>query len=797
MRQFKLFAAMMLLGFSSGIFLYAQEDEYGNLDSLKEYSAPSITVTANKAEKRKSPVPFEEITQSEISDNHTVKDITLMLSELPSLITYSESGNFIGYSNIKMRGFDQRRIAVMVNGVPQNDPEDHNMYWINLADITSSLDNIQVQRGAGVSAYGAAAIGGSINLTTSDFVKQKGVKVYSGVGYQTFGEYDEIRANTSKFAFEASSGLIDDKYAVYTRLTRINSFGYRDQSWAFMNGYFMSAARFDNNFSTQINVYGGNQYDGLVYNGIAKSWNDDLSLRRSNYSYWAYDESGNVIYDTPRRDVAVEEFSQPHYEILNDWQINENLKLKSTLFFYTGEGYFDFSGAGWTDASTFFLTPEYGWEEGIEPQNTLIRAWVGNKHGGWIPRLTWKNDRHETTVGLEMRLHRSEHWGKIEYAENLPTGFDPNYKFYEYDGKRDIFSIFASERYFLTDKFILSAEGQLVRHTYKIGDELLGGRYSEYNSTDGLISGNDDIFDVKYLFFNPRIGANYNFTDRQNAYISFAYTQREPRMKNLYDASDAATGGAVPLFAKDTVGGSIVYDFDEPIVKPEKMFNIETGWSFKSDKFYINTNFYWMEYYDELVKSGQLDIFGQPVDGNAPRTRHYGIELSGSAILFHSLKFGQLELSGNFTYSQNKIIDFDYITSSGDEISLEDNNIAGFPDLMGNMRISYKINDLYASVLLKYVGEFRTDNFGDMLTENQKIIDDLAWDYYDDNLNDAYTVLNANLNYTFRNILSLNTLTIQMQVLNLTNELYMQNGIGKEFFPAAERSVFFGIELGI
>lgn len=796
MRNLKLIiATAFMLSFA---YVFADEAKnIDNLDSLAEYKTPSITVSANKAEKRKSPVPFEEITQSEIAQMHTGKDITLLLSEMPSIITYSESGNFMGYNNIKMRGFDQRRIAVMVNGVPQNDPEDHNMYWINLADLTSSLDNIQVQRGAGVSTYGAAAIGGSINLTTSDFVKQKGVKLYSGVGYQTFD--DEIRANTSKLAFEASSGLIDEKYAVYGRLTRMNSWGYRNQSWAFMNGWFLSAARFDNNFSTQINVYGGNQYDGLVYNGIPKNWNSDLELRRSNYSYWEYGSEGKEFsWGSKRRDVAIEEFAQPHYEILNDWQINNKLQLKSTLFYYSGEGYFDFSGAGWTDSTTFYLTPEYGWEGNTNPDNALIRAFVGNKHGGWIPRLIWKGDRHETTLGMEIRLHRSDHWGKIEYAEDLPSGFDPNYKFYEYQGERDIFSVFGSERYYLTDKFILSGEAQLVRHSYRISDEILGGRYSQYNTVDGgTVSGDGDLFEVNYLFFNPRVGANYNFTDAQNAYLSFAFTQREPRMKNLYDASDAATGGATPLFEKDTTSGDIKYDFDKPIVEPEKMFNVEAGWSFRNPKYYLNLNFYWMEYFDELVKSGQLDIFGQPVDGNAPRTRHYGIELSGSAILYNSLKYGNIQIAGNFTYSQNPIIDFDYITSNGEEISLNDNSIAGFPDIMGNMRLTYSLSDFYFSLLMKHVGEFRTDNFGDMLTENQTIMNDLSWGYYSDNTNDAYTVLNANINYTFRELLGLNSLKLQLQVINLTNELYMQNGIGKEFFPAAERSAFIGIEMGL
>lgn len=809
MRRLNFLLAVILFSFIS---IYAQEgsskdDENINEDSLKVYQMPSISVSTSRAEERRSPVPFNEITEAEIAKQHTTHDLPLMLNSMPSIVAYSESGNFIGYSNINMRGFDQRRISVMVNGIPQNDPEDHNMYWINLADLTSSLDNIQVQRGAGISNYGAAAIGGSINLVTKNFAKQRGVKVYSGVGYQQFGaeSKDDLKATMSKFAFEANSGLVNDKYAVYGRLSRINSWGYRDQSHAFMDGYYLSAVRFDENFSTQVNVFGGHQNDGLVYNGIPKDWNDDHDKRLSNYSYWDYDLSTDdpddiVPWSAPRRAVAVEQFAQPHYEILNDWQIDDNLSLKSSLFYYSGEGYFDYSGTGWTDSTTYFLTPEYGWDESIStnPGNPLIRAWVGNKQGGWIPRLIWKGDKHHTMVGAEVRIHRSDHWGKLEYAEDLPPGYNPSYKFYEYNGERDIFSIFAREQYQITPKLLLNAEGQLVRHTYIINDEKLGGEFTEYPVSGGGSVGNGgDLFEVNYLFFNPRLGANYNINEEQNVYTSFAYTSREPRMKNLYHASDAATGGASPLFKADTSGGVKGYDFDEPLVKPESMFNVELGYSYEDPRYFFNANFYWMEYYDELVKSGQLDIFGDPVDGNAPRTRHYGLELQASAAVIQSMDYGILKIGGNFTYSQNNIIEHDYITGSGVKISLEGNKIAGFPDMLGNLRITYNYHDLFFSLSAKHVGEFRTDNLGDLLTTDQRIKDDLASGYYADNTNDAYTVLNANLNYTFRNVLGFRSLKLETQIINLTNNLYMQSGEGKEFFPAGERQFFLGIQMGI
>jgi len=245
-------------------------------DSVKMYKIPSVTVTADRAEEGKSPVPFSNLTKAEIEKTYTFEDLPEMLTELPSIISYSESGNNIGYSYLTMRGFSQHRIAVFVNGIPQNDPEDHGVYWIDMPDIASNVDNIQVQRGAGMVNYGAASIGGSINLTTSNFVNKRGINVYSGIGFQEYGANGTTYQPTmSKYSIEMSSGMVDN-YAVYGRLSRINSDGYRDNMWAELNSYFFSAVRFDDNFTTQINVFGGPLSDGLGYTGLPKDSEEQI-----------------------------------------------------------------------------------------------------------------------------------------------------------------------------------------------------------------------------------------------------------------------------------------------------------------------------------------------------------------------------------------------------------------------------------------------------------------------------------------------------------------------------------------
>jgi len=763
-------------------------------DSTRVYTVPSVTVTSTRADAATSPVPFSEISRAELKDRYTAQDMPALIADLPSAFFYSDNGNGIGYSYVKMRGFDQRRIAVMINGIPQNDPEDHNVYWIDVPDAASNMQSIQVQRGAGLINYGAAAIGGSINLTTTNFTDSRFIRVSSGIGYQQFGANSTtiLAPITSKFGLEVSSGLTG-KYAFYGRLSRINSDGYRANSWAELNSFFLSAARFDEDVTTQINVFGGPIADGLAYNGLPKQYITDLNLRRSNFNAFDYDSTGtNLAYTSTRRAQEIENFSQPHYEMLNDWFISENLTLKSALFYYTGTGFFDYD-ASWADAATLRMTPEYGFRDSIIPGNTLIRGAVENRHGGWIPRLVWNHEDGELTLGAEFRLHSSYHYGKVQFAENLPSGIDPDFHIYDYDGGRSIFSVFGQEQYRISEKTRLNIEAQLVQHTYTIANEKAGGVFTRYATPSGTIAGENELFAVKYLFLNPRVGVLHSFSDEFNGYASIALTSREPRMRNIYAAEDAYFG-AQPLFArsKDTL-----FDFTQPLVNPERMMDIEIGGRYKSanGNCAVGVNGFLMEFTNELVKSGRLDIFGNPIDGNAPRSRHYGVEVDGNALLTDMKDAGKIILSGNISFSQNRFVEYDYYLSSTEKISLNDNPIAGFPDLLANLRLSYHAGGLNASVLFKYVGAFYSDNFGDKLNGYRVNFPGIT--SYADNKADAYSIVNIDLAYEFTSIFSLETLRLHAHCTNVLNALYAANAEGREFFPAAERGFYLGIDLGL
>jgi iron complex outermembrane receptor protein len=690
-----------------------------------------ITVTATRGRERETPATFSTLEKLDIRDRYTTQDIPVLLSELPSSTWYSESGNGIGYTYLNIRGFDARRVAVMVNGIPQNDPEDHNVYWLDFPDLAASLEDIQVQRGAGSAFYGPPAIGGSVNLVTSSFARERSAEF--SAGYGSF--------NTRRYSASLFSGLIDGRWAIHARLSKVLSSGYREKSWIDFNSYFLGMMRVDETMTTQINFYGGPVSDGLAYYGIPKKDTGDRDRRRAN---------------PIKRPEEMENFSQPHYELFHEWRLNSTLTLNNTFFLVLGDGFFDYDGS-WATLSYYRISPQVGDPDTMYLPGSLIRAEVSNRQYGWLPRLSWKHEGGEMMIGGEFRVHRSVHWGRLQWSDALPPGIPYDYRYYDYRGAKDIVSLYVHELYSVRPNFNIMADLQYAYNKYRLYDEKFVGTE----------------FAVPYHFINPRLGLNYNFDQRWNAYISAAYTSREPRLKNLYDAAEASTppswGRVVPQFGLRSDG---TYDFSRPLVRPEALFNLEIGGGFTSNANRVVFNAYWMEFSDEIVKSGQVDRFGQPITGNADRTRHIGLELSGRTRMENGLEF-----SGTATLSMNRFIHMiDY--STGTPVALDANPIAGFPETLANVRVTYRTGGFSVSVSGKYVGKQYTDNFKN-----------------EDNTVDPYFVSDGWMSYQFDGLPGGTKAEVKLQVNNIFDVLYAAYGEGTQFFVGAERNAFFNLTI--
>ena len=711
-------------------------------------SGPLVSVTVSQARKRVSAVSFSEINKQKLAADYSIQDMPELLSEMPSTTFYSETGSGLGYNYLSIRGFGQRRISVLVNGIPQNDPEDHNVYWVDFPDLAANVQQIQVQRGAGSSFYGPAAIGGSINILTNYFSPKPKLTAYFGAGSY----------NTKKWSASYNSGLLADKLVLFSRVSNMKTNGYRDGGWIDFWSYFMGAALYTKNQTLRLHVYGGPIEDGLVYTGLPKLVNNYDNLRRKNYSYWEVNEAADSItFAIERRKDETEHFSQPHFELLHEYKINRNMALNNSLFYIHGSGYFDYDGS-WGTPLYFRLSPEYGYDANLTiPGDALIRAYVKNNQIGWLPQLSWRDGNEEMVIGAELRTHRSLHWGRLQKGSGLPEGItgDNGRHYYEYRGGKDIASVYFHQTHELRPNLIFLGD---MQYTFK--------RYHLY---DEKFLQND--FTVDYQFLNPRIGLNYNINPASNIYLSLSRTSREPRLKNYYDAAEASTpeawGAVIPQFELNQNG---TYNFNKPLVKPEILDGFEAGYVFHSAKFQGFINLYYMSFRDEIIKSGALDRFGQPVTGNADRTLHQGIEIGGKALLTP-----KLSISGNFSYSANKLVSYSVFVSDTTPIKLDGNPIAGFPDLLANLRLTYAWNDFYAFLAGRFSGKMYTDNFA---SESRTV--------------DPFTVLNFNLNWKL-NTIGLDGITLQVQLNNLLDNRYLAYGEGDSYFPAATRNGFIGI----
>lgn len=721
-----------------------------------------IIVTATRAKRGQTPAAFSNMKNEEIEQLYWAQDVPVLLSTLPNVFAYSDAGNGVGYSYLKIRGFDQKRISVMLNGIPLNDAESHEVFWIDLPDFAANVQDIQVQRGVGSSLYGPSSMGGSVNLITNDFSAVPELKVQTG-----YGSY-----NTKKLSVSGNSGLINDSYVFYGRYSRIHTDGYRDKSWTKMYSYFIGLARYDENMTFKFNTYGGPEESHLAYKGIPA---ESLQTNR-RYNELQYEDE-------------IDHFNQPHYEFIHDWKINDNLELANTLYYFHGEGYYN-QKRDRKDIEEYFpeiysimvsdttLAPRdyYDLDDlgyfvvdtlglySLKKVDLVRRRTVKEYDWGWIPRLTMKHKKGALTFGGEMRIHSGHHFGEVRWASVYPAGYEPNVRYYDYHGKSNTFTIFAHETYNLASRLTIMANLQYQRHNYKLEDD------KRFNVT----------FNRDYDFISPRGGINYRVNENVNVFVNASTTSRQPAFKDIYDPTDYWSN---PDY-KDTnfVEAADGWEFVGKELKPEKLFDLELGADFnkKTDNlvFKGSVNLYRMQINDELIPyAGQIDDNGYPISGNADETIHQGLELSFDAFIQN-----ELSLTGNLSLNDDHFVSykeygFDWDNWVPIEYDRSEKRIGGFPKMLANYRLSYILDHLDFGISGRYVGKQFIDN-----GEEHEL--------------DAYHILNADISYDFGHLIGFNSLKATLRINNLTDTEYEAAGYIEEddglprYMVGAERNFY-------
>ena len=273
-----------------------------------------VNVSANRAILGITPVSFSNLSDKEIDTRYSAEDVPMVLATEPGVWAYSESGNGTGYSYVSIRGFDQSRIAVLIDGVPLNDNESHQVYWVDHGDILSDAKNVQIQRGIGNSLYGSSAFGGSINLNTQISSENREIEIEMGSG----------EWNTRKYRARYRSGNdFGDNLSISFRTSQIKSDGYRDFHNSKQNGMFFGLEHRGTKFINQFRALIGYENTQLAWDGI---YLDDINDRKKR-------RFGKKAY--------TDDFLQKIFSVNTFGKLRENLFLRNVSYFVSGKGYYE------------------------------------------------------------------------------------------------------------------------------------------------------------------------------------------------------------------------------------------------------------------------------------------------------------------------------------------------------------------------------------------------------------------------------------------------------------------------
>lgn len=672
---------------------YAQEESILN-DTI---NLDEVLVKATRVDK-KAPFVRTNITKEEIESRNLGQDIPVLLNFLPNVVSTSDAGNGIGYTGIRVRGSDASRVNVTINGIPLNDSESHGVFWVNLPDFASSTQSMQLQRGVGSSTNGAGAFGASLSLSTNGIREKAFAELdFSGGSYSTLKASAQFGSGTIK-----GKGKFKSEFA--GRVSTIQSDGYIDRASSNLKSVYLSASIFSESTLIKAIAFGGHERTYQAWYGI-----DEETLktdRTYNPAGEIYDENGDL---TGFYDNQVDDYKQDHYQLHlnhdfgNEW-------IGNLAFHYTyGRGYYE-QYENDADFSVYGFEPINVNGEDINSTDLVQRKWLDNDFYGTTFSLLKNFAKVNLILGGSLSQYDGDHYGEVQWAKYGSEMIDQ--RFYENEGTKSDYNVFAKAEYALNDKWNLYGDLQY--------------RYVSYE-VEGIDEGPIAIgLEDQNNFFNPKFGLSY-FMDKSNFFFSYAKGHKEPKRAD-YLANNQ--------------------------VKPESLDDFELGWNYDTNNFRLKTNVYYMYYVDQLVLTGNIDDVGNPIADNIGKSYRLGLEID-AAVRFSK----QLTWQPNLAISTNKNID-KYYEFDGQLQDFGNTDLAFSPNFIAGSNINYQpFQGFQVNLLSKYVGEQYMSNIE--IAASQL---------------DAYFVNDLQVRYEITTNKLLKSIIFSGLVNNLFNVKYVSNG---------------------
>ena len=453
-----------------------------------------FVVYATRASDR-TPTTFKTIGREEIAKLNLGQDIPILLNFTPSVVTYSDAGAGIGYTGLRIRGSDQTRINVTVNGIPLNDAESHGVFWVNKPDFASSVENIQIQRGVGTSTNGAATFGASMNIQTDRHHEE------------AYGELDNSFGsfNTWRHMVKVGTGLLNNRWAFDARLSQITTDGYIDRATSDLRSFFLSGGYFGEKHVVKANMFSGTEQTYQAWEGVPE-----------------YLLQTNRTFNTFTYDNQTDNYQQDHYQLLYTGNWNSNWKANAGLHYTYGRGYYEQFREN-DRLSLYGLDPIVIGNAVVTRTDIIRRRWLDNDFFGAVFSLNYISDntRWNVIFGGGANRYDGDHFGEIIWMGVAgPTQIRDRY--YDNNAIKDDLNLYTKATY------------EVSKGLFLFGD-------LQYRGINYRLSGiNNDLRDIsgfhQFRFFNPKLGLSYETEDGLTWYASYAVANREPVRSDFTDA---------------------------------------------------------------------------------------------------------------------------------------------------------------------------------------------------------------------------------------------------------------------
>ena len=607
--------------------------------------------------------------------------------------------------------------------MPVNDGESHNVYWVNMPDLASSLRDIQIQRGVGTSTNGAGAFGASINMITAAPVPDAYAE-FAGA----YGSY-----NTNKQSLRVGSGLLGNHWTIDARISHIGSDGYIDRASSKLWSYLGQVAYSNAGTSLRLLAFGGKEETYMAWDYASR---EDMEKYGRRYNpcgeYTATD--GAKAYYPDQKDY----FTQHHFQLHLGQEITRHLRLTATLFYTKGDGHYDQYKTRRTLVE-YGLAPFVDAEGNTIEKSDLIRLkFNDNDFVGGNATLNYTRGRLETVLGGGVNNFHGRHFGQIKWVRNYLGAIDPLQQYYNNTGNKFDANIYGRANVSLSREFSAFADLQYRHINYRID-----GVSDNYDWNTGAMAALD-IHRI-YDFFNPKVGINFSDGRHHRAFASWSVAHKEPVRDNFTDGDRS----------------------HDP--RPERLFDYELGYTYSHSLFTAGVNLYYMDYKDQLVLTGQLSDTGNPLSVNVPESYRMGIELQAA---LKPCKWFDWQL--NATFSRNRIknfVEYIYEDEWTNPITRElgTTTIAFSPSVLFNNAFNFHWRGLDASLQSHYVSRQFLSN----AQSREQMLD-------------AYFVSDLNLGYSFGSVLGLRELRLGLSVYNIFNEKYENNGYAGAGYTVGE-----------